>query len=94
MVNVVECLVSRVPSIYGVVVRVVAHCSIYTASTQHLHCIYTISPYVGMAAPGMVLVPLLINTLHTRTNLLRNYPRAVAPLQVQLHLVDILCIVE
>ena len=34
MVNGVECLVSRVPSIYGVVVRVVAHCSIYTASTQ------------------------------------------------------------
>ena len=34
MVNGVECSVSRVPSIYGVVVRVVAHCSIYTASTQ------------------------------------------------------------
>ena len=33
MVNVVECLVSRVPSIYGVVVRVVAHCSIYTLYT-------------------------------------------------------------
>ena len=38
-----------------------------------------------MAAPGMVLVPLIINTLHTRTNLLRNNPRAAAPLQVQLH---------
>ena len=38
-----------------------------------------------MAAPGMVLVPLLINTLHTRTNLLRNHPRAAAPLQVKLH---------
>ena len=33
----------------------------------------------------MVLVPLIINTLHTRTNLLRNNPRAAAPLQVQLH---------
>ena len=47
-----------------------------------------------MAAPGMVLVPLIINTLHTRTNLLRNNPRAAAPLQVQLHFsLDILCIV-
>ena len=52
-----------------------------TLSTQYLHS----TPLVGMAAPGMVLVPLIINTLHTRTNLLRNNPRAAAPLQVQLH---------
>ena len=38
---------------------------------------------IGMAMPGMVLIPVIINSLERR-GLLRLYPRLVAPLQVGL----------
>ena len=38
---------------------------------------------IGMAMPGMVLIPVIINSLERR-GVLRLYPRLVAPLQVGL----------